>query len=137
MAAIVLCLFGFFGQEAGDAAGRCSIKHAVISQRDAFTGFGIGNKSKDFAGPGAADIGALLAFAVVVGGVKRVVLGDKQPAGMIELAVFRQILAILIKALDADVDAIGHQQAPLGVEHQSMGIAELTGLGTQAAPRFD
>src|ERR1700755_788179 len=86
-------------QEAGDTARGGGVKHAVGTQCDAFTGFGIGHESKDLSGPGTADISAFLAFAVVVGGVQRVVLGDEQSAGMVERPVFRQVFSVLIEDL--------------------------------------
>src|SRR5690349_12990842 len=74
MAFPFFCCYGYFisglknplllllGQKSRHASWRCSIKHAVMPERDAFAGFRIGNKGENLAGPGAADVGAFLAF---------------------------------------------------------------------------
>src|ERR1700722_19541080 len=90
----------FLWKEARDATRRSGIEHAVIAQGDAFAGFRVWNKGGDLPGSGAADPGALLAFGIVVGGVKRVVLGDEQSAGRAEAAIFGEVFSVLVEDLD-------------------------------------
>ena len=126
-----------FLPEAGDAGGRAFVQRAVGARDNAFAGLGIGHEVLQLPGLGAADIDALLAFAVVVAGIERVVLVDIEAAGMVEGAVFRQPLAILVEDLDAAIDPVGDEQAALGIERQRMGIAELALAGAEAAPGLD
>src|SRR6185312_13944861 len=130
-------LGAFLRQKAGDAGRRRRIKDAIRPQRHAFAGLVVGHEVFQLSGAGAADIDALLAIAVVVAGIERVVGGDEEAAGMVEAAIFGQPLAVLVEDLDAAIDPVGHQQPALTVEGQRMGIAELALARSQAAPRLD
>lgn len=103
----------------------------------------IRNETEDMAGNGAANANATLPTRIGsrtrfrIGSVQHVVRVDKNSAQSTEMLPFSDEDAILLKNLDAHVAAIGHKQAPLGIECERMGRAEFSGCGTDLASGFE